>query len=66
MIARTQPAGGKTAAQFLDEGRKFLASKDYESALSSYSEAVSLEPENYMNYFQVCVSMCALACGYLV
>lgn len=46
-------AGSKTAAQFLDEGKRYLAAKEYDSALNSYSEAVALEPENYMNYFQV-------------
>jgi hypothetical protein len=49
--------GSKTAADFLNEGKHFLASKEYDSAINAYSEAVALEPENYMNYFQVCKNL---------
>lgn len=45
--------GCKTAAQYLDEGKKFLAAKEYDNALNSYSEAIALEPDNYMSFFQV-------------
>jgi hypothetical protein len=49
--------GSKTAADFLNEGKHFLATKEYDSAINAYSEAVALEPENYMNYFQVCKNL---------
>lgn len=49
-------AGSKTAAEFLSEGKNFLATKEYDSAINAYSEAIALEPGNYMNFFQVWIS----------
>ncbi|KAJ2960589.1 hypothetical protein NQZ79_g4078 [Umbelopsis isabellina] len=45
-------ASEKTTQQYLDDGNRFLVSGKYNEALSSFDEAISKDPANYISYYR--------------